>query len=464
MDAHDRVTETVRKVEAVETEISRLRALEAAGELSEGQLERLGNLVAGLPRLQAEHREARLDVVRDVYAAGAAIEVGFAEGPKNREDVDDNPFDRANRQHQDAALRTIDQHESFLSARAGDRLHGLVRSDKSGAEARYLAAVGDPQYEAAFENLLADPNGLRFLPERQREAVRKVRDCMFERAAMTATGGVSAAYAIPFALDPTVVNISDSQVNPLREIARVVTISGLTWKGVNSAGITASFDVEAAEVSEDTPTLTQPSVDVLMGRAFVPFSIESEDWPGLRAELTTEFQEAKDNLEATQFTLGTGAPQPQGIMVGATYLGTTAGSATLAIADVYTLQDALPARYQPNAKWMASGTILNKVRRLTGPGHTTEMPLFTDEGPAILRRRAYENSKMSTSTASAQKVLVYGDFSRFLIVDRIGMNVELVAHIMGGNQRPTGQRGLFAWWRTVSVVRDLNGLRVLKVL
>ena len=66
------------------------------------------------------------------------------------------------------------------------------------------------------------------------------------------------------------------------------------FKPVTSAGISWSFDAEAAAVSDDSPTLGQPSVTVFMARGFVPFSIEVEQdyaasrtgWPGSSPKVT----------------------------------------------------------------------------------------------------------------------------------------------------------------------------------
>jgi predicted phage gp36 major capsid-like protein len=50
-------------------------------------------------------------------------------------------------------------------------------------------------------------------------------------------------------------------------------------------------------------------------------------------------------------------------------------------------------------------------------------------------------------------VLKYGDFrAGFTIVDHVGMTIELVPHVMGANRRPTGKRGLYAYWRNSSEV------------
>lgn len=60
-------------------------------------------------------------------------------------------------------------------------------------------------------------------------------------------------------------------------------------------------------------------------------------------------------------------------------------------------------------------------------------------------------------------VLLYGDFTNFVIVDRVGTTMELVPHLFGANQRPTGQRGALLWFRTGSDVVIPNAFRLLDV-
>jgi predicted phage gp36 major capsid-like protein len=42
------------------------------------------------------------------------------------------------------------------------------------------------------------------------------------------------------------------------------------------------------------------------------------------------------------------------------------------------------------------------------------------------------------------------------------MSVELVPHLVGANHRPTGQRGLYAYWRNTSAVLVPNAFRQLE--
>ena len=44
---------------------------------------------------------------------------------------------------------------------------------------------------------------------------------------------------------------------------------------------------------------------------------------------------------------------------------------------------------------------------------------------------------------------------------RIGLLIGLIPHLFGSNRRPTGERGLYAYWRNGSKVVDANAFRAL---
>jgi HK97 family phage major capsid protein len=120
---------------------------------------------------------------------------------------------------------------------------------------------------------------------------------------------------------------------------------------------------------------------------------------------------------------------------------------------------ALPARWRPNARWMMSLPILNGYRQLpqaTGLNYSVINDATTP--PTALGWPVYENSNMdSTLTGGAADYLVLsGDFRQFVIVDRIGTSIEVIPHLFGAAQRPTGQRGAYLHFRTGSgvLVRD----------
>jgi HK97 family phage major capsid protein len=71
---------------------------------------------------------------------------------------------------------------------------------------------------------------------------------------------------------------------------------------------------------------------------------------------------------------------------------------------------------------------------------------------------------MVSTTTTGSKVGIVGDFSNYVIADRIGLEVEIVPTLFGTNHRPTGQRGVFARWRVGTVVAVPNAFRYLEVL
>ena len=81
----------------------------------------------------------------------------------------------------------------------------------------------------------------------------------------------------------------------------------------------------------------------------------------------------------------------------------------------------------------------------------------------ILMGQKMQRQRRFSGTTGASNLLVVGDFRNFVIADRAGMTVELVPHLFDvTNNRPTGQRGWFAWARFGSnSVNDL-GFRLLQ--
>jgi HK97 family phage major capsid protein len=70
---------------------------------------------------------------------------------------------------------------------------------------------------------------------------------------------------------------------------------------------------------------------------------------------------------------------------------------------------------------------------------------------------------MAGTVAAGANVILAGDFSRYIIVDRIGMSVQYVPQIFGANQRPTGQSGWVAYWRVGADCADPNAFRLLQL-
>lgn len=306
-----------------------------------------------------------------------------------------------------------------------------------GKLARQALATSSPEYVRAFAKL-ASSNGTARLTDAEARAM-----------SLTDSAG---GYLVPFQLDPSVIITADGSFNQIRNAARVVQATGDVWNGVSSAGVTWSWYAEAAQVTDDAPTLAQPTVAVHKAMAYVPISIEAyDDAANVTQEVGRMLAFGKDTLEATAFATGSGSGEPFGIVTAVTGEATASATTdTFALADVYALDDALPARYRFNASWLANRSIYNLIRQFdTAGGAALWERLGNDVPPLLLGRPAYEAEGMDgTITAlSDNYVLIYGDFSNYVVADRIGTRVEFVPTVFGANQRPTGQRGWHAWYR-----------------
>lgn len=200
----------------------------------------------------------------------------------------------------------------------------------------------------------------------------------------------------------------------------------------------------------------------------MPYSVEiGQDWPGFAEEIGGLLVDARDRLEGTAFTTGSGVGELTGIVTALAGTASEVASATadtFAVADIFAVSEALPARHWANPSWMAHRSIYNLSRRFdTQGGADLSAQLAADTPSQLLGKPTFENSDMDgTVTAAASNfILLAGDFRKFLIVDRVGMQVELVPTLFGANRRPTGRRGIHAWWGTGSDTLDDNAFRLL---
>jgi HK97 family phage major capsid protein len=75
---------------------------------------------------------------------------------------------------------------------------------------------------------------------------------MEERALAEGTGS-SGGFAIPITIDPSVILTGSGALNPVREVARVLTVGTREWRGVSSDGVTAGYVAEAVEATDASP-------------------------------------------------------------------------------------------------------------------------------------------------------------------------------------------------------------------
>lgn len=358
----------------------------------------------------------------------------------------------------DKALKALEARElvDHLSDPALTRLEKDLRSrtrNTDGAQiARRLLVTENPDYRSAFMKMACQPNAV--LTAEEGRAV----NAFMEFREMNITTDGDGGFGVPVLIDPTIILDAQGTPNPFFALSRVENITTDTWKGVSSAGVSWSFDGESEEVSDDSPTLAQPSVPVHKAQGLIPFTIEvGMDYPGFAAEMSTLLSEGYSELLVDKFTVGSGTGEPTGIITALDGSASEIDVATtdvLAAADVNGAWAALPARYRPNATWMSHTTINNTIQALGSGGDSAEFTVtWTAEGVTVLKGRPYVTNDYVEDAFASSVVpfLVVGDFKNFLIAQRAGMSVELVPHLFHTTTNlPKGERAWYAHARVGS--------------
>jgi HK97 family phage major capsid protein len=419
--------------------------------------------------LEAEHAELRASadkmkadadraaLVAEQRARWGSLQVGTT--VTTADDTDIRSLSRGEARDRAMKRMEVEARGLDLSADNQHRIEKIIgtRSDHLDGDlvARALLATERPAYKSAFGKAIAGQHG--FTPDEAR--------ALDEARAASLTSG-NGGYGVPVLIDPTIVLTAQESLSAVRQISTVIPVTTNVWKGVTSAGVTWSWDAEAAAVSDDAPTLVQPSITTYAARGFIPYSIEiSQDYPSFAEEFGRLLSEGYDELRAAAYVTGS---TPIGILTAldantnVEVTPTTDGS--FAAVDIDKVWTALPDRAKRNATWLMSSDVSSYIG-IWGDafgGQTVDLAGV----PTTLRGRpiAIDSAMPSfTGTTGASNILIVGDFKRFYVIERMGMSVEPIQMLFDvTTNMPTGQRGIFAMARAGSDSIDDDRFRLLQ--
>lgn len=349
----------------------------------------------------------------------------------------------------------------------GEVIPGTPDEARAAETYRQVVVASDPAYMRAFAKLVIHRMPESSLTDEERQAY--LATIPFVRAMSTADA--SGGYLIPQQLDTSLILTAAGSVNPVRRLARVVQATGDRWDGVSAGAASWSWDAEGTEVSDDSVGLGNPFVPIFTARGFIPYSHEvAQDASNWTENMRLVLMQGRDDLEATAHILGTGTGQPTGIvtaLTGTSSVVASNGADTYAVGDVYKVHDALPARYRARAAWAMAQTVISLTRQFgTADSHALLTRLADGyDGLELLGRPLLEASNMDGAINATldNYIAVFGDWSNYVIADRLGTVVEVIPHLFGANGRPTGQSGLYARFRSGADSVNDGAFRMLNV-
>jgi HK97 family phage major capsid protein len=358
-------------------------------------------------------------------------------------------------------------HLDYLIHRSEDQVDGVDGGQFDGSYiARRTLLTENAAYRSAFQKYIRfGPEATLAMTAPEQASVaafRQFEQDWAQRAAgeVTTTAG---GFGVPVIIDSSIVLTSGAIDAPILRYSRIEQVTNNIWKGVSSAGMTWSFDTEAAEVSDDTPTLAQPSVTVHMARGFLPYSVEvGMDYPGFATEFGRLLDQGYNDLLAVKSMTGSGTAEPWGIFTAidqtsASEITPTTDGAFGGV-DVFKAWNALPERFRRNATWVMSVHVESAIRQFAAAAGSSSAYFTVDltaDGvsrvngrPVVTTDYAPTFSGAVPGTTGPQNILVVGDFQHYVVAQRAGMSVENIPHLFHtSNNLPSFQRGLAAWAR-----------------
>ena len=283
----------------------------------------------------------------------------------------------------------------------------------------------DIQYKSAFNNYLK--KGI----EEQLANIEVKRDLTTAIDTSTSYGG--------YLLTPNIQKMVYDKIDDLcimRKICSVQTISSSSLEVIDSSGMTPSWIGETGAVNDtDTSIFSKKTINThdliaqpkVSQKLLDDAAIDLEEW--LANRLSIDFAGAEENA----FINGTGdsANQPKGIL---SYVGESEGIEAITSTndtlsfdenDILDLYYSLGDKYVNNASFLLPRTAMKQIRMLkdaTSGQYLWNPALLTGTTDTLLGCPIYQSSYMP-AVGKGTKSIIFGNFSYYQIVDRIGIRI-----------------------------------------
>jgi HK97 family phage major capsid protein len=290
---------------------------------------------------------------------------------------------------------------------------------------------------------------------------------------MSTTTGAEGGFTVPSDTATTLIEALKA-FGGMREVATVL----VTATGNPLSFPTADATSEVGEIVAENATATV--LDTAFGTISVPVYKYSSKSFAVPIEL---LQDSNIDIEGyinnilvtrlgritnTHFTTGSGTSQPRGVVTGAA-TGVTAANSTSQVtavtyASLVDLVHSVDPAYRAAAgvRFMMNDTSVRNIRKIVdgqsrpifNPGYETGVP---GGAPDMLLGYPISINQDFASMAANAKSIAFGDFSKFVVRDAMGLTVRRFDDSAFGLK---GQVGFCAWLRSGGNLLDANAVKL----
>ena len=221
------------------------------------------------------------------------------------------------------------------------------------------------------------------------------------------------------------------EFSPIRQYARVVTISGSEIKYPRRlTGTAATWVAETADRAESGMTFEQVTLTPYELATFTDVSNQllEDNVYNLEGELLSDFAESFGKTEGLAFVKGTGTGQPKGVMVAAGIAeiktGVAAAFPAANPADVIiAMYHKIPTTHAQNGVWLMNRNTLATIRQWKdSTGRYLVLDPITVGGVMTLLGRPIVEMIDMDDIGAGTAPIIFGDMSGYRIIDRVGLS------------------------------------------
>jgi HK97 family phage major capsid protein len=156
----------------------------------------------------------------------------------------------------------------------------------------------------------------------------------------------------------------------------------------------------------------------------IPNELLQDSAFNLEAFIGEEVGKLMGRILNEECTTGTGSGMPQGLVTGST-LGVTGAAAAITFDNLIDLEHSLNRAYRQGGAFMFNDATLKTLRKLKdNEGNYIWQPGTTGVAPASILGYSYFINEDMANVATAQKSILFGDFSKYILRDVQGVTVR----------------------------------------
>jgi HK97 family phage major capsid protein len=220
--------------------------------------------------------------------------------------------------------------------------------------------------------------------------------------------------------------------NAVRQVATVLSTSNgssIQMPCLDDTSNSGSLIAENGSISEVALTFTNKTMGAYKfssGQVLTSYELLQDSLIDVESLVAEQAGIRLGRIQESFFTTGSGSSQPQGLVIGAAAGKTAAATNAITVDDIIDLVFSVDTAYKTtgNVGFMCHPSILAAIAKLKD---TNGSPIFAQNYagadarvPTIMGYPVTLNSNMASSLSAAGKVLLFGDFSKYVVRDVAG--------------------------------------------